>query len=171
MKKVELLDRVHNRGRFDCGNDLLNSFLQQTARQHLNKGISRTFVVVDTAEPTVILGFFTLSICEVEIEKIPIRFASKYPERVAGVKLARLAVDLQSQGQGLGGIMISETMLRVIAIAEIVGIVGLFVDAKDLTARNYYRRYGFDRDLDTCLLLFLPLATIQNTVKIVRSDS
>jgi ribosomal protein S18 acetylase RimI-like enzyme len=171
MKKVELLNRIHNRGKFDCGNDLLNNFLQQTARQHLNKGISRTFVVVDTAEPTAILGFFTLSICEVEIEKIPTKFASKYPDRVAGVKLARLAVDLQSQGQGLGGIMVSETILRVMAIAEIVGIVGLFVDAKDLTARNYYRRYGFDSDSDTCLLMFLPLATIQNTAKIVKSDS
>ena len=171
MNKVELLDRIHDRAKFDCGNYLLNSFLQQTARQHLNKGISRTFVVIDTAEPTVILGFFTLSICEVEIEKIPTRFASKYPDRVAGVKLARLAVDIHSQGQGLGGIMVSETMHRVLAISEIVGVIGLFVDAKDLTARNYYRRYGFDSDSDTCLLMFLPLATIKNIVKIVKSDS
>ena len=170
MKKVEVLERIHDRAKFDCGNDLLNSFLQKTARQHLKKGISRTFVIIDTAEPATILGFFTLSICEVEADKIQTRFAGKYPDRVAGVKLARLAVDLQSQKQGLGAMMLAETISRVVSIAEIVGVVGLFVDAKDLTARNYYRRYGFDSDSDT-LLMFLPLATIQNTVKIVNSDS
>ncbi|RLB88500.1 MAG: GNAT family N-acetyltransferase, partial [Deltaproteobacteria bacterium] len=41
MIKIELLDKSHDRKRFDCGNTQLNIFLQKTARQHITKGMSR----------------------------------------------------------------------------------------------------------------------------------
>ena len=47
MKVIKLLAKYHNRERFDCGNEALNKFFRQTARQHIQKGISRTFVLVD----------------------------------------------------------------------------------------------------------------------------
>jgi hypothetical protein len=50
---------------------LLNAYLQKTARQHISKGMSRTFVLVADENPKVILGFYTLSICEVETDYLP----------------------------------------------------------------------------------------------------
>ena len=47
MIKIELLDKSHDRKRFDCGNTQLNIFLQKTARQHITKGMSRIFVGLD----------------------------------------------------------------------------------------------------------------------------
>lgn len=161
VKVIELLNSSHDRQGFDCGNENLNQFLRQTARQHIQKGISRTFVLVDREQPQVIVGFFTLSLCEVRAEKLPPRWSKKYPPKVPGVKLARLAVAKARQRQGIGQILMVEAMQRAVTIANNAGVIGLFVDAKDKAAAGYYERYGFVRLEDSCLEMFLPLSTIE----------
>jgi GNAT superfamily N-acetyltransferase len=165
VRAIELLEKHHDRNCFDCGSDALNQFLKQTARQHIQKGVSRTFVLVDTEQPEVIIGFFTLTLCEVRTEKLPTRFAKKYPARVPGVKLARLAVSKDCQRQGIGGVLLIEAMQRALIVAENAGGIGLFVDAKDEVAKAYYVRYGFVSLEDISLELFLPLATIQQMIE------
>ncbi|WP_013325001.1 GNAT family N-acetyltransferase [Gloeothece verrucosa] len=166
MKQIELLNKSHNREGFDCGNTALNQFLQQTARQHNQKGISRTFVLIDSDRPQEeIIGFFTLTLCEVLVEKLPPTLAKKYPLRVPGVKLARLAVDKSWQGQGIGEILMVEAMERALLVADTAGGIGLFVDAKDETAKIYYERYGFVSLKDRPLELFLPLSVIQSLLE------
>ena len=165
MRVVELLDKRHNRDDFNCGNQALNQFLEQTARQHIQKGISRTFVLIDTEQPDIIISFFTLSLCEVRVEKLPPKFAKKYPSKVAGVKLARLAVNKAYQRQGIGEIMMIEAMRRAVVVAENAGGIGLFVDAKDEAAKTYYTRYGFVGLEDVFLEMFLPLSTIMQMLE------
>lgn len=165
MRVVELLDKRHNRNDFDCGNEALNQFLKQTARQHIQKGISRTFVLTDTEQPEIIISFFTLTLCEVRVEKLPSKFAKKYPSKVSGVKLARLAVNKAYQRQGIGEIMMVEAMLRAVVVAENAGGIGLFVDAKDEAAKSYYSRYGFVSLEDAILQMFLPLSTIMEMLE------
>lgn len=162
MKVIELLNKSHNRNNFDCGNEALNQFLQQTARQHIQKGISRSFVLIDDRYPKEVIGFFTLSLCEVHVEKLPPAFAKKYPLKVPGVKLARLAVSLSLQRQGIGAILLVEAMQRALIVAENAGGIGLFVEAKDRSAQAYYERYGFVSLSDAPLEMFLPLQTIQS---------
>ena len=72
MHKIELLAKTHDRDGFDCGSEPLNLFLKQTARQHAERGISRSFVLVDedAAVPNPILGFFLLNICLIESESL-----------------------------------------------------------------------------------------------------
>jgi hypothetical protein len=64
VHKIELLAKTHDRDAFDCGNELLNLFLKQAARQHADRGISRLFVLADedAAGPVPIIGFFSLNI-------------------------------------------------------------------------------------------------------------
>lgn len=45
-------------------------------------------------------------------------------------------------------------------VAEQAGLIGLFVDAKDLNASDFYEKYGFVPIPDSPLQLFLPLATM-----------
>ncbi len=160
MLKIELLDKSHNRKQFDCGNEELNNYLQKTARQHITKGMSRTFVLIDDADPKEILGFYTLSICEVEAEYLPANIAKKYPDQVPAVKPARPAVSGKNQHRGYGDYMISSAVEKVILISENVGIIGLFVDAKDDNARGYYEQYGFVSLHGNPLALFLPIQTL-----------
>jgi ribosomal protein S18 acetylase RimI-like enzyme len=161
VKRIELLNKSHNRGLFDCGSEALNQYLQTAARQHTEKGVSRTFISTDSEDPKIIIAFFTLAICEIYANKLPPNLAKKYPLQVPGVKLARLAVDKKSQRQGIGEILVFETIKRAYIISENVGIIGLFVDAKDELASNYYQQFGFTSLADNPLEMFLPLQTIR----------
>lgn len=154
MRVIELLDKHHNRDSFDCDSEALNKFIKQVARQHIQKGISRTFVLIDAEQPQTIIAFFTLTLCEIRVEKLPLQLSKKYPSKVPGVKLARLAVDKVYQRQGIGEILMIEAMKRALVVAENAGGIGLFVDAKDEFARTYYERYGFINLEGSCLELF-----------------
>jgi ribosomal protein S18 acetylase RimI-like enzyme len=160
VPEIAPLDRCHNRGGFDCGVPELNTFLKATARQHGQKGISRTFVLTDGTPD--ILGFFTLTLCEVIAEQIPAAYARKYPlHGLPAVRLARLAVSRREQKKGYGELMLAEAVHRTALIAEQAGVIGLFVDAKDDAARRFYVRYGFLTIPEHPLQLFLPIDTVR----------
>jgi GNAT superfamily N-acetyltransferase len=161
--KLDLLSREHDRERFDCGSGPLNAYFRQTARQHIERGISRTFVLVETlaTAPKPVFGYFTLNLCQLKAEHLPTEFAKRLPREIAGIKLARLAVSRDRQRQGLGRILLVGAMKKVLDVFESAGGIGLFVDAKDESARRYYERFGFVVLPDNPLLLFLPLQTIR----------
>jgi GNAT superfamily N-acetyltransferase len=160
VPEITSLARYHDRSKFDCGVPELNSFLKATARQHSDKGISRTFVLSDQEKP--ILGYFTLTLCEVRMEHLPATYAKKYPQHgLPAVRLARLAVSRKYQRKGYGGLLLAEAIHRTVLIAEQAGLIGLFVDAKDECAHKFYERYGFVSLPDHVLQLFMPLETLR----------
>ena len=69
--QIETLSKVHNRNGFDCGNKALNLFLQKIARQHIDKGLSKTFVLIKTNQSTEIIAYMTLVACEALADDIP----------------------------------------------------------------------------------------------------
>lgn len=166
MTSLELLSRAHDREGFDCGSDALNAYLRHTARQHTERGISRTFVLVESAapEPKPVLGYFTLNLCQLAAVELPPELARKLPRQIAGLKLGRLAVAKDRQRQGLGQRLLVAAMEKVVEIHASAGGLGLFVDAKDAAARVWYERFGFVPLPDHPLQLFLPLATIEEAL-------
>ncbi len=104
MYSLELISREHDRERFDCGSEPLNAYLQQTARQHSERGISRTFVLVESEAPVPkpVLGYFTLSLCQLRTEYLPPEFARKLPREVAAADSALAGVHTQSEGRLFG---------------------------------------------------------------------
>ena len=166
MRKIESLSKSHDRDGFDCGSELLNLFLKQTARQHSARGISRTFVLVDeeASEPKPILGFFSLNLCQLKAESLSPDEARKLPRDVSGIRLGRLAVAKEYQRQGLGKTLLIAAMEKVIGIFNTAGGIGLFVDAKDQQAKRYYEQFGFASMPSNELELFLPMKTIQETL-------
>jgi ribosomal protein S18 acetylase RimI-like enzyme len=166
VHKIELLAKSHDRDGFDCGSEPLNLFLKQTARQHAERGISRTFVLVDEAAtaPKPIVGFFSLNICQIKSETLTPQEARKLPRDVAGVRLGRLAVAKAYQRQGIGKTLLVAAMGKFIEIFNTAGGVGLFVDAKDQDAKRYYEQFGFVSMPSNELELFLPVKTIQEAL-------
>jgi len=155
------LSRAHDHLEFDCGVAGLNFFLRATARLHGEKGISRSFVLVETAAPTTILGFFTLTLCEIATDHLPKVYAKKLPKHgLPAVRLARLAVALRYQKKGYGKLLLADAVFRTVQISKQAGGIGLFVDAKDDKARSFYDRYGFISLPDQDNRLFLPLKTL-----------
>ena len=162
MHKVELLAKTHDRDGFDCGSEPLNLFLKQTARQHAERGISRTFVLVDekSSAPIPILGFFSLNICQIKSESLAPLETKKLPRDVSAVRLGRLAIAKACQRQGIGKTLLVAAMGKFMEIFNTAGGIGLFVDAKDQDARRYYEQFGFVSLPSNELELFLPVKTI-----------
>lgn len=145
----------HDRQGFDCGRQELNNWLRQVARQHQDKGLSKTFVAIREDEPVRICAYYALTLAELESRNLPDAWRKKLPRRLPGVRLGRLAVDLQYQGNGLGEILLFNALMRAHRIYAEAGGFGLFVDALDDQAAGYYRRFGFVAAPDNPLLLFL----------------
>jgi len=145
VHKIELLAKTHDRGGFDCGSEPLNLFLKHTARQHAERGISRTFVLVEeaAAAPKPIVGFFSLNLCQIKSQSLTPQEAKKLPRDVAGVRLGRLAVSKTHQRQGIGKALLVAAMGKFVEIFNTAGGIGLFVDAKDQDAKRYYEQFGF----------------------------
>lgn len=158
--KIELLSKAHDRASFDCGDVELNTFLQRVARQHMMKGISKTFVLVDSANQTIIIAYMTISVCEVFADNIPHDWKRKYPRKIPAAKLARLAVASNSQRKGYGEILLVDAMQKTLNVAKNMGVAGLFVDAKHEQAKAYYSQFGFISLPEQLDNLFLPLGTL-----------
>jgi GNAT superfamily N-acetyltransferase len=78
--------------------------------------------------------------------------------------LARLAVDLQHQGAGLGKALLKDTLLRTAQAANIAGIRALLVDAMYETTRQWYLNWEFEPSLSDPFHLFLLIKDIKAMV-------
>ncbi|TVP66988.1 MAG: N-acetyltransferase [Nitriliruptor sp.] len=143
--KVEKLTKSHDRSTFRCGRDELDEWFRTAAMQAQQRNRSaRTTVLVD--DDTVV-GFYSLATHAVAYAAAPpelVRGVPRY-DAVPAVRLARLAIHEDHQGQGLGERLLATAVRDVLAAAEHVGIVLTTVDALDEHASAFYARYGFVR--------------------------
>jgi GNAT superfamily N-acetyltransferase len=153
--QVRPLTGTHDRSGFDCGRPELNDWLRQVAGQHQTKGLSKTFVAIREEVPERICGYYALTLAELENRHLAAAWRKKLPRRIPGVRLGRLAVDLQFQGRGLGELLLIDALTRAQRIHQEAGGIGLFVDAIDEQAAGYYKRLGFQASPENPLLLFL----------------
>jgi len=147
----------HDRQGFDCGQPELNDWLRRIARQHQDKGLSRTFIAVIEEDAARICGYYALTLTEVDTQSLPEARRKKLPDLIPGIRLGRLAVDTRFQGKGLGELLLVDALERARLIHEHAGVVGLFVDAIDDKAAAFYAHFGFEAFVDDPLKLFLPV--------------
>lgn len=77
------------------------------------------------------------------------------------MRLGRLAVAKAHQGAGYGKTLLLDALYRIARVAELAGVIGLFVDAKDEAAAAFYVRFGFEPTPSSPLTLFMPTETIR----------
>jgi len=160
--RIERLSPEHDRSGFDCGSEPLNRYLKETARQHGERGISRTFMLADdtSAKPRPVFGFFTVSLCQVSGDNLPPAMAKRLPRALGGIKLGRLAIAKQHQRKGYGAVLLADAFKKWVEVSVKAGGIGLFVDAKDDAAKAYYERFGFVSLSPDPRQMFLPMETI-----------
>jgi GNAT superfamily N-acetyltransferase len=161
MLHIQALTGSHNRANFDCGNPVLNEWLRGIASQHQQKGLSKTFVAALDDNPTAILGYYALTVCEVRTAELPKAASKRLPRITPGIRLGRLAIDLKMQGQGLGKLLLLNAVERSNTVATEIGVHALFVDAIDNDAAVFYRKFGFIPFPDQPLQLFLSLSQMR----------
>jgi len=139
--RIEKLQRTHDLGTFDCGQEDLNRFLIRYAFQNQQAEASQTYVALSDG---VIVGYYTLVVGQVEYSDAPERLSkglARHPVPI--MLLARLAVSVTFQGKGLGAGLLKDAMLRTLQAADIAGIRAFAVHAKDDDARSFYERFDF----------------------------
>jgi GNAT superfamily N-acetyltransferase len=161
-RRVEKLRRDHPVEAFDCGREELNRYLVRNAWQNQQAGAAQTYLgIVGTS----IVGYHTLAVGQVALEDAPERLTkglAKHPVPI--MLLARLATDRRWQGQGVGKALLRDAMLRTLQAAEIAGIRGLAVHAKDESARRFYEHFNFVPSPSDALHLFVLLKDVRRIV-------
>ena len=169
--REEPIGRHHDRKGFDCGSAELNDYLVRYARQNHESGGAKTFVAVLPAEPTRVLGYYSLSPGAIEFVRVPATLTRKLGHyEVPVFRLGRLAVSRSLQGRGLGGDLLLAAGVRALSVATQVGGVALAIDAKDERAAKWYDRFGALRLLDDPLELVLPLSTVAAAVAAAQRE-
>jgi predicted N-acetyltransferase YhbS len=166
------LDRsAHDRTAFQCGNPDLEDFLQTKAAKHQAQRISRTFVLVSEADPGRILGFYSLSNCQIDRQLLTETVGKTLPRHpISAVMLGRLAVDKREQGKRLGTWLLMDALKRTVLVGQQSGVFALVVAAADAKARDFYLRHGFLAMADRPLTLYLPLETGLRAMRAFRHD-
>ena len=158
LVSIEALASTHDRRTFSCGVEALDEYLRRFARQHADANISRTYVAV---EGLTVRGFYSLAMSAIRKENLPARHLNRFPNFPLPVaRLARLAVEMRHQRQGLGELLLADALQRCLRLSVEIGMLGVIVDAKDDHARGWYERYEFERLPDSPLTLWLPATAI-----------
>ena len=149
----------HDRAGFDCGVAGLNDYLKRYARQNAAKDLGVTYVAVDAPGAASIKGYYTLGGSAISRAVLPQPGLPNYP--VPAALLGRLAVDQAQQGQGLGRLLLLDTLRRAQRMSETMGVFAVEVVALDEAARSFYVKYGFMPLQDDPLHLYLSMKTIR----------
>lgn len=146
MLEVQVLNpKQHDRKGFNCGNNKLDEFLSAQACSAAKRNLSRTKVLIDDRNERQIIGYYTFSYCSLTCPKdSPLK---NYPHPIPALLLSRLAVDKAFQNQKLGEQLLLNALCDIARI-HVEGlspapVVGVFVDAKNKSAQQFYERYGF----------------------------
>lgn len=161
--QVQHLNSTHDRTKFKCGEAALDEWFELQALQQHKKNTSRTFVLVDEADPATVLGFYALAISEADGSSLPIR---RLPQNVPVIRLVRLAVreDLRGTKGRFGEFLLMHALEQAVKISNAGAGVAVAVDAKHEKAASFYRKYGFQASPDNPLLLYLPMQVCRQFV-------
>lgn len=134
---------------FRCGQHQLDNYFRRHALPNDQGNIGLAYVAEASAEDVAVglpavIGFYTLSMAAAVSSDVGSAIAKKLPRYPMPVALiGRLAVDQRARGRRLGEALLLDALLRVISAAEIIGCLGVIVDAKDENAERFYEKYDF----------------------------
>jgi GNAT superfamily N-acetyltransferase len=104
---------------------------------------------------------YTLSAGSVSFESMPAASSKRLPRHpVPVILLARLAVDRQVHGQGLGEFLLLDAFHRCLGFSAELGVHAVEVQAIDEKAKSFYEKYGFSALTDDPRHLFITIAKL-----------
>jgi len=139
--EIRALREGDDRTPFRSGDAGLDRFFHSFAGQNqFRHYVGVTYVAVRDRR---VIGFATVAPGHVEIDGLPSAARGKLPRYPLPVlRLARLAVDQSTRGEGLGAQLLRFVFELALRMANDYGCVGVVVDAKP-GAVDFYARYGF----------------------------
>jgi len=152
--EIVAFDRKFDRNSFNCGKPDLNDWLRTQAGQQERAGNTRTFMAVEGFK---VIGYYATTAYRLGLDEAAAMYGAgrrAYP--IPAVLLARLAVDVGSQGGGIGSALLLHALRQIAAASRYVGFEAVVVHAIDRSAVAFYAQRGFTRFEDHDLRLFMP---------------
>jgi predicted N-acetyltransferase YhbS len=118
------LTRADVREEFDSGAPELDEWLTRYSWQNQRANNAVTYVTVLDGR---VVGYYAIAVANVTSESAPAPVARNAPNDVPCLLLARLAVDRNMQGCGLGRGLLVDALKRTVGLADSVGIRALLV--------------------------------------------
>jgi predicted N-acetyltransferase YhbS len=154
--------------KFDCGEEVMNIWLQKKALTAAIDQTARTFVV---CRGRTVVGYYSLAASSISHEESTSSLRRNMPDPIPAILLARLAVDLTEQGSGLGKALFQDAALRTLRVAKNAAARTLIVHALDEKRARYYKeKLGF-LPLPTgtgAFTLHLPLSKLEASLPKTR---
>lgn len=147
----------HDLTGFDCGEPILNDWLQNRALKNESR-FSRTYVVCDG---NAVAAYFCIAAGSVERAAAPGKVRRNAPDVIPVSVIGRLAVSRAYAGRGLGADILSDALRRIAAASQSIGIGAVLVQAKDDSAKGFYMACAEFIEYPTdSRTLFLPIETV-----------
>jgi GNAT superfamily N-acetyltransferase len=162
----------HDRTAFSCGVEQVDNFFKKTANKLANADNARVYVMTDVSGQ--VIGFYALNAHAIDYRDLPKKFSRSRPSHgsIPAAFLSMIGVDTRFAGHGYGGDLLVDALMRVTRAAENVGIAVVILDVLDDGNQDFinhrtalYSRYGFQSLSSNPLRMFLPVATIRNTME------
>jgi GNAT superfamily N-acetyltransferase len=158
----EPLTVAHDVSEFSCGKPSLDRWLKTRALANQEKGFTAVLVV---HEDNRVIGYYGLAPTAVLPSILPRSIRTgQPPSPVPCLLLGQLATDENWRGKGIGTGLLKHALQRCVAAAGLVGGRALIVNAVDVEAAQFWKRYGFLSSKDDPLVLFRSIADIAASI-------
>ena len=164
------LTSADDRTSFHSGERELDEWLRKYSWQNQRAHHATTYVT--TVGDHRVVGYYAITVAGYERGATPALIAKGAPGVVPCFLLARLAVDRQWHGRGLGWGLLRDAMQRVLLLSESIAAPALLVHARDGQARDFYCHHAeFVQSPVDPLHLFLPLKAIASRLRSLGDDA
>ncbi len=158
LSAPEILTDAHELSDFSCDEANLDEWVRRRARANQVSVLSRTFVVCVGKR---VVAFYALASSVIASIEATGQFRRNMPNPVPVVVLARLAIDRNYQGQGLGRALFQDATKRIICASEVIGICGLIVHAISESAKSFYLALGMKSSPIEPMILMATLSDLK----------
>ncbi len=165
------LAKEHDLSQFECGKQPLTDWLKKHALQSQSSGHTKTLVI--TSQNNAVIGYYAYSVVSVEHEDTTPSRVKKGLARysIPIFLIARLAIDVNQQGKGLGGRLLRHALKRAAAAAgKDVPIRAIVVDAIDEEAKAFYKCFDFEPWPIDGLRMWLMMKDLIATLKAAKKN-
>lgn len=135
------LAAAHLLDTFECGEAVLDEWLERRAMANQWSGASRTFVVAD--QDNLVYGYYAIAAGAISHQMATSSVRRNMPDPIPVIVLARLAVDQRAQGIKLGAALLQDAVSRAVVVSQNAGVRALLVHALHAHAKQFYQHYGF----------------------------
>jgi GNAT superfamily N-acetyltransferase len=140
--RLEALSRAHPRRAFRSGVEAVDDWLATRALQHQEKHLSVTKALIDQTKG--MAGYFTLATGQVDFSDLPADMARHLPRRTLPVAiLAWLGVSETHQGQGLGRLLLAQSLLDCHEAGKTFAFIAVILDCINDESKSCYQKWDF----------------------------